>query len=357
MALNQQLVQGLSSSMEREQAYQTLINSTEELILLLDASGNILVANDAFIKSLNLDAKAAREQKLTDLVPNIANACREQIEELKQSEQETCFQCWHGTELYEVKIYPVYDQNGALLHRALFSNNVTQKTRETEALNNSRRQLQELSLNIFDTLESERKKIAQDLHDHVGQSLGAVKYSIESLIEQYSELFSENQEQHLSGLVKWIQVTIKELMRIISDLRPPMLDELGFEYTIGWFCRQYDEFYQDLEVQSEISLLEKDIEEPIKTILFRVIQEAFNNTVNHSQGTLLRLYVGRENGWVFFSITDNGIGFDPQKVLSDSRKPGFGLMSMKERIARLGGQVEFISSANKGTVIQGYLPE
>ena len=357
LALNQQLVQGLSSSMEREQAYQTLINSTEELILLLDASGNILVANDAFIKSLNLDAKAAREQKITDLVPNIANACREQIEELKQSEQETCFQCWHGTELYEVKIYPVYDQNGALLHRALFSNNVTQKTRETEALNNSRRQLQELSLNIFDTLESERKKIAQDLHDHVGQSLGAVKYSIESLIEQYSELFSENQEQHLSGLVKWIQVTIKELMRIISDLRPPMLDELGFEYTIGWFCRQYDEFYQDLEVQSEISLLEKDIDEPVKTILFRVIQEAFNNTVNHSQGTLLRLYVGRENGWVFFSITDNGIGFDPQKVLSDSRKPGFGLMSMKERIARLGGQVEFISSANKGTVIQGYLPE
>lgn len=357
LALNKDTLQGLNASQERERAYQTLINSTEELILLLDDSGKIVVANEAFMQAFNLKSEVVQEQKLTNLVPHIARACRDQIEVLKKSCQESFFQCWHGDELYEVKIYPVYDPEGTLLYRTLFSNNVTKKNREAEALNNSKRRLQELSLNIFDTLESERKRIAQDLHDHVGQSMGAVKYSIESLLQQYHELFSTSQEQHLSAVIKWIQVTIKELMRIIFDLRPPMLDELGFRHTVGWFCRQYDEFYPDLEVQSEINLHGQDIEEPVKTILFRVIQEAFNNTVNHSQGTLLRLYVGREKDWVQFKVTDNGIGFDPQEVLAGSIKPGFGLLSIKERIAKLGGHVEFNSSPHKGVVIQGCLPE
>ena len=355
--LNQELLQNLDAGKVREQAYQALINSTEELILLLDDAGKILVANNAFIQSLDLDPELIQEKTITELVPHIARVCRREIKNLQQSGDEVFFNCWHGSELYEVRVYPVYGPNGVLLHRALFSNNVTQKIREAEALSVSNRRLQELTLNIFDTLESERKKIAQELHDYVGQSLGAIKYSIESLLQYYNEVVSKSQEQHFSGIIRWIQVTIKELMRIISDLRPPMLDELGFKYTIDWFCRQYDEFYPDLSVESEVDLQGQDIEEPVKTILFRVVQEAFNNTVNHSQANKVRLYVGRENAWIYFSVTDNGIGFDPKEVLADSIKPGFGLLGIKERIANLGGQVEFNSLPNKGVVIQGYLPE
>lgn len=129
-----------------------------------------------------------------------------------------------------------------------------------------------------------------------------------------------------------IQESIEEVRRIQMDLRPPTLDDLGISATILWFCRQFQTIYSNIRIEKQIDIEENEVASPLKTAIYRVMQEALNNIAKHSQADLARLSLRKIDQRIEMGIEDNGIGFDLGSVQSAKiPERGFGITSMKER--------------------------
>jgi len=223
--------------------------------------------------------------------------------------------------------------------------------REDSALSLENR-LQMLSCQLLTAQEDERKRIARDIHDGLGQTLVAIKFKIENNLNQNKDGPIEI-EKLLNTLLPMIQECLEESRRIQMDLRPPILDDLGIVATISWFTRQFEATDSTIHINKEIQIEEHEVPIPIKTVIYRVVQEALNNISKHSQANLVFLSLRRIGTRIELSISDNGLGFDLKKVLSAGGfRKGFGLSSMRERAELSGGSFIIESSRGKGTAIR-----
>lgn len=137
------------------------------------------------------------------------------------------------------------------------------------------------------------------------------------------------------------------------DLRPSVLDDLGILATIGWFTREFQKVYSHISIEKEIHLLEDQVPDPLKIVLFRVIQEAMNNIAKYSKADLVHLSLQKTDGTIELAIQDNGQGFNLMEVLSvEGSKRGLGLTSMRERTELSGGSFVVESTRGRGTVIK-----
>jgi signal transduction histidine kinase len=201
--------------------------------------------------------------------------------------------------------------------------------------------------------EEERKRIARELHDGIGQSLSAMKFLLENRLHWMEKNFPSGNLRDLESMVPMIQNAIEEVRRIQSDLRPPILDDLGILATISWFCREYQGIYGSIRVQRQLEVEEDEVPLPLKTVIYRVLQEAMNNVAKHSQATKILLSLRKVNDCLELVIQDNGVGVELDRIISrKSEKYGFGLSSMRERTELSGGFFSVQSGKGKGTTIQ-----
>ena len=135
------------------------------------------------------------------------------------------------------------------------------------------------------------------------------------------------------------------------DLRPSMLDDLGILVTLNWFCREFEKVYSTIRVEKQIRIEEEEIPQPLKIILYRIIQEAFNNMAKHSKGNHVALSLESNDGGIVLRIEDNGQGFDLEEVRKRYRR-GMGLSSMRERAELTGGSFFVESVRGKGTTLR-----
>ncbi len=221
------------------------------------------------------------------------------------------------------------------------------------AIRESENQLRRLSSQLLSAQENERKSVAQDLHDSIGQTLAAIKFGTEKALGQLPKRASKKIRQPLEATIAMVQNGIEEVRRIQMALRPPTLDDLGVLATISWLCREFQTIYSGIRIEQRIDLQEDDVPEPLKTVIYRVMQEALNNIAKHSKADLVRLSLRKANGTTKLKIEDNGLGFDLEDVLSaESSKRGLGLSSMKERIELSGGFFAIESATGAGTIIR-----
>jgi len=140
--------------------------------------------------------------------------------------------------------------------------------------------------------------------------------------------------------------------RIVKDLRPSILDDLGILATINWFCREFQDIYADTRIERDIEIQEEDIPSPLKTVIYRILQEALNNVAKHSQANLVRLTLKKYDHRIELKIQDNGVGFNLEKTISlKPSQRGFGLASMRERAELSGAAFEIKSAVGEGTMI------
>jgi signal transduction histidine kinase len=123
-----------------------------------------------------------------------------------------------------------------------------------------------------------------------------------------------------------------EVRRIMADLRPSILDDLGIIPAITWFCREYQKTYTHISVENQIGISEDEVPDSLKTPIFRISQEAMNNIARHSQASLVNLSFRKEDNKIWLTIQDNGQGFDLETV-----RKGLGLSTMRERAQLSGG--------------------
>src|SRR5215216_5315485 len=213
----------------------------------------------------------------------------------------------------------------------------------------------ELFRRVVAAQESERQRIARDLHDETGQSLTAIGMGLRGLSGKLGPR-SKEAIGTLHTLETLTADSLKELQRLISDLRPSHLDDLGLSAALRWYAGKIQE-HSTLNIRVDIVGEEHDLDDAIKITIFRIIQESLNNIIKHAQATHVNIYLSFEKKNVRINVQDNGIGFDiGQLKQRPTKRPSLGLAGMEERAALLDGTVTVQSRPGYGTNIEALIP-
>ena len=227
-----------------------------------------------------------------------------------------------------------------------------------EARLHESRQREELRGELFRRVvaaqESERQRIARDLHDETGQSLTAIGMGLRGLADEINPR-NKTQRNLLGQLQALASDSLRELQRIISDLRPAHLDDLGLSATVRWYTHRLQEM-SPLNIKVDISGEEHLLDEAVRIAIFRIIQEALNNIIKHSHATLVTVNLSYTEESARILVRDNGLGFDMDAVKNRAGRVSLGLSGMAERAALLGGSVEIHSRPNYGTEVEALIP-
>jgi PAS domain S-box-containing protein len=257
--------------------------------------------------------------------------------------------------IYETIKFPIISP-GKPAYLAGYTIDVTESKLAEAALNKSREQLKKFAAHLQSIREEERVLLAREIHDELGQILTAIKIDTGLLKQKISkgiELTTTEEivEEiiHLSGLV---DKTIRTTRKIMTELRPEVLDALGFVEALKSHANEFSERYK-IRCEVESSLSKFDLSQQQSVALFRIFQEALNNVARHSKATKVQIQLIHDNMRLIMNIIDNGIGLDEQhKTKLDS----YGIIGMRERVFLLDGELSISGKPGKGTAIKIDIP-
>ncbi len=153
-----------------------------------------------------------------------------------------------------------------------------------------------------------------------------------------------------------VQQAIVEARKISANLRPAMLDQLGVLATISWFTREYQQLYGNITLIKDIRVEETDIPEPLKVVIYRLLQEALNNIAKHSGADTVTISLFKSRQCLVLAVQDNGKGFSLETILQlKQNSKGLGLLTMRERVELTGGTFS-VKSSKAGTGIRAEWP-
>ncbi len=230
---------------------------------------------------------------------------------------------------------------------------VEQRTAELDKANQN---LRDLTARLLHFQDEERRRIARELHDSVGQTLAALSMNLSSVAADIQRLTKTAAAVADSeDLVKDMTTGIRTISYL---LHPPLLDETGLASALQWYVeglRTRSEMQVELEVPDDFDRLPRDLE----TAIFRVVQECLTNVHRHSGSPVAKIRLGRSASAVQLEVRDEGKGIPPEKLseMSSNGVPGVGIRGMRERIHQLGGSLEISSVGNgRGTIVVAKLP-
>jgi signal transduction histidine kinase len=211
----------------------------------------------------------------------------------------------------------------------------------------ARAELRELSARLLDAQENERKSISRELHDAVGQSLSATLLELRNLSAVLPD--DSDARTRLEGAKRLLETSVGMVRNMALLLRPSMLDDLGLLPAVEWHSREvWKRSGVAVHVAGNGDL--EDLPEQHKTCIYRVVQEALHNVVQHADAKNVRVMIERAPAAVHVSIQDDGHGFDPL------RQKGLGLIGIEERVENLNGTVAVRSEPGLGTMLDISLP-
>jgi PAS domain S-box-containing protein len=227
-----------------------------------------------------------------------------------------------------------------------------QKNAEDE-LRRSEQELKLLSEQLLLAQEDERKRIALELHDGIGQTLSAIKFGLENAMQECDKKTREQNAKYLASVVDKLRDAIEEVRNISMGLRPSMLDDLGLAPTISWFCREFQSLHPTIRMTKRIDIEERNIADVLKVVVFRIIQEALNNIAKHAGASNVSVELASTGEALELRIEDDGRGIPPEAF---RLAKGLGLSSIKERAKLSGGNLTIEATVGTGTVIQVVWP-
>ncbi len=213
----------------------------------------------------------------------------------------------------------------------------------------------ELFKRVVKAQESERQRIARELHDETGQALTAIGMGLRGLEGTLHSHNLERSFQNLKQMETMADHSLDELQRLIADLRPSHLDDLGLAPALRWYANDIEERTR-LDVSVEIQGEEQVVSPSVKIAIFRIVQEALTNVIKHAQAKNVRIVLSFEEELVKVRVMDDGQGFDVRSTRAGKRKT-WGLTNMNERASMLGGKFEIHSTPGKGVTIDVSIPD
>ena len=221
---------------------------------------------------------------------------------------------------------------------------ITEQTLAEKEINEARRQLEELYRHLNNDREIDHNRISRKIHDELGQSLTALKMDL-----NWTNDFIEDNlpvKNKITGMIAIVNDIIKKVQHIASELRPAMLDDLGLNTTIEWYCGEFEKRYGiicHLELDDMTAINSK-----IQLTLYRILQEGLTNIARHAKAKNVIVQIQLSSGKINFKISDDGIGISEKQIIS---KDSLGLLGIKERLKEFKGILGINSLPNKGTTL------
>nr|WP_255509269.1 PAS domain-containing sensor histidine kinase [Acidovorax sp. ACV01] len=341
---------------QREQAFRTLVEHVPDIVMRYDQHCSRVYVNPAYEREIGMAAPQALQAGHDPLwwgdLP--VEDCKAVLRKVMQTgvAMQLCV-AWRDTQgqavQYQLHVVAEPDLEGVVCGALAIGRNITPLKDAERRLEASHVQLRELAAHADLAREEERKHIARELHDELGQYLSALRMQISVLRMRFGQdnpAVVEIAESMLT-LVDRVIWVVRDL---VSSLRPAVLD-MGIGSALEWLG---DEFTRHTAVACRVSLdeaaLEIDADQTI--IVFRMIQESLTNITRHAHASRVEIGLVRRRDAYVLSVRDNGRGFDPAQQKPDS----FGLLGLRERAQMLHGHLDIRSSCNAGTSISVTFP-
>ncbi len=259
--------------------------------------------------------------------------------------------------IWHAHVEPLYDETKNVIGTIGISYDITEATQQREELEESERRLRYLSHRLLVAQEDERKRVAREIHDSVGQSLAAIKIRTQNVMNRIATNAPRTPATSLEAVLPVIQQTIIDVKRLQRDLHPAILDDFGIVAAIKSFAKNYRVTYPDIKVVTRLKVDEPDVPTALRPALFRIMQESMNNVAKHSGCDSLSIYLGKRKHTLVLEVTDNGCGFDFHQTQIESIQRGaLGFVSMRERVQLSNGTFDVRSAAGEGTTITAAWP-
>jgi PAS domain S-box-containing protein len=343
----------------RLQLQSTALEAAANAIVITDRTGVISWANSAFTR---LSGYSATEV----LGANIRMLKSDQHDQaFYQNLWQTVLdgRIWHAEIINRRKngslytedntITAVRDARGEITHFISVKEDITERKLAEEKFKTYNRNLQVLSRRLVDAQETERRNIARELHDELGQTLTVAQLNLQALLQSPG---TDALTPRLTDSLEAVARALEQVHDISLDLRPSMLDDLGLEPALRWYTERQAGLVE-LKVKFHADRLEQRLDSVIETECFRVAQEALTNVVRHAQAKAVMVELRKQDGQLHLRVRDDGIGFEVAAIRDKAvRGASLGLLSMEERAALAGGGLEFKSSPGQGTEVHAWFP-
>ena len=228
---------------------------------------------------------------------------------------------------------------------------VRERTAELDAANQG---LRELTARLMQSQDEERRRIARELHDSVGQSLAAMTMNLTTVVGEVERLAKISKAA--SDSLELAQEMSKEVRTVSYLLHPPLLDEAGLASALRWYAQGFSE-RGTIKVQLDVPENFGRLPQELETALFRTVQECLTNIHRHSGSPVARIRLSRSAERIDLKVEDEGNGIPAERLdeVRSATTPGVGIRGMRERLRQLGGSLE-IESNGKGTIVEAWLP-
>jgi PAS domain S-box-containing protein len=238
------------------------------------------------------------------------------------------------------------DEQGNVVTILSLTHDVTERKEAEEKLNTSYEQIRSLSEHLTNVREVERKHIAREIHDELGQELTVLKMDVGSLVKKLP-LTDDIMRKRLASFSGLIDNIVQSVRRIASELRPSLLDDLGLTAAIAWHM---EEFEKRSGIKSHFKEPKDEwiLPDPVKINLFRIVQEATTNIGRHSNATEVHVNLEHNDHSIVLRVFDNGVGFNAETICKGNT---LGILGMRERASIVGGKLEIKTAPGNGTEI------
>lgn len=352
--------EALSRSLNEANArYHRTVDSVMDAIVAVDEEQKILFFNPAAERMFGLKASEAIGSPLQRLIPHQARGAHElhldrymrsNVGSRKMGSQlDISGLRADGTEFPIESTISQMMIDGKRQFTAVLRD-VTERHRAEVDMREMNRQLRALSASLQEVREQERTRISRELHDELGQQLTGLKLDLAWLNKRVKE-GRELQAGAMDEMRRQLDEAIASVRRISTELRPPILDDLGFGEAVKWQAAEVAK-RSGMEITLNLDAAPLVVDNDLATALFRIVQESLTNSVRHAHASQLQISLVADAKGLVLTVRDNGRGF----ALEERQGGGIGLVSMRERAYVLGGRVDISSSPGAGTIIQVKLP-
>jgi len=233
----------------------------------------------------------------------------------------------------------------------LLRKEIDERKSAEDELRNSREELRSLSTHLQSVREEERQGVAREIHDELGQALSSLKLDI-ALMKEELHHAPEEAERRIASMSELCDTTIRSVRRIITQLRPRLLNDLGLTAAVEW---QAEEFQERTGIECTLSILPEEItlDDERSTAIFRIFQETLTNVSRHANATSVNVELRLDESGVTLEVCDNGRGIPAQQIHNPK---SFGLLGIRERAHYWGGSVAIEGEQGRGTTVSVYIP-